>query len=198
MGATGISFFPAHNLGNRLEAPGRNPLLAASNSPQRQRPGNVGHLYMCGSSGTSAPSIQRIGFNNTATTSAKGWQHDEGGGRRVAGGRDHQRGMRSSDGVLQRKCALRFAGSDFLWRQHAGQGKQLRKSKLRHFRQCDGNAGNVDHLSSIQELNGPSGIVVGNNANTATGNFPQRRASISQDRETAQSAFHVAHPQWWA
>ena len=36
-----------------------------------------------------------------------------------------------------------------------------------------GTPGTLTILSSIQEVNGPSGIVVDNNANTTTGNFPQ-------------------------
>jgi hypothetical protein len=136
--------------------------------------GSVGHLYMCGSSGTSAPTIQRIGFNNTATTFAN----------KVGTMNTAVDGVSLAVATASAECApvteffnanapsasqdLIFFGVNTL-----GSGSNCAGAGCVMSVNVTGTPGTLTILSSIQEVNGPSGIVVDNNANTTTGNFPQ-------------------------
>jgi hypothetical protein len=136
--------------------------------------GNAGHLYMCGSSGTSAPTIQRIGFNNTATTFA-----NKTGTMNTA-----VDAVTLAVATNSAECApvteffnanapsatqdLIFFGVNTL-----GSGANCAGAGCVMSVNVTGTPTTLAILSSIQEVGGPSGIIVDNNANTTAGNFPQ-------------------------
>ena len=126
--------------------------------------GNAGHLYMCGSSGTSAPTIQRIGFNNTATTFANktGTMNTavDAATLTVASG------SAECAPVTELFNANAPAGSQdliFFGVQNLGSGAACGGAGCVMSINVTGTPATLAILSSIEEVNGPSGIVVDNN-----------------------------------
>jgi hypothetical protein len=130
--------------------------------------GNAGRLYMCGSSGTSAPTIQRIGFNNAATTFA-----NKTGTMNTA-----VDAITLAVATNSAECApvteffnanAPAASQDliFFGVQNLGSGAACGGAGCVMSINVTGTPTTLTILSSIEEVNGPSGIIVDNNGTGA-------------------------------
>lgn len=126
--------------------------------------GNAGHLYMCGSSGTSAPTIQRIGFNNTATTFANTTGTMNTAVDAVT--------LTVATGSAECAPVTEFFSANapaasrdliFFGVQNLGSGAACGGAGCVMSINVTGTPGTLAILSSIEEVNGPSGIIVDDN-----------------------------------
>jgi hypothetical protein len=132
--------------------------------------GSTGHLYLCGSSATSLPTLQRIGFNNTATTFA-----NKTGTMDTAVDTTPQ--LQIASAAIDCSPLTEFfntnaaANQDQIFFGVATNGAGAACSATVGCVMAvniTGTPGSLTILSSIAEIGGPSGIIVDNNANTTT------------------------------
>jgi hypothetical protein len=126
--------------------------------------GNAGHLYMCGSSASSTPTIQRIGFNNTATTFA-----NKTGTMNAA---VDAATLTVASGSAECAPVTEFFNANapaasqdliFFGVQNLGSGAACGGAGCVLSINVTGTPATLAILSSIEEVNGPSGIIVDNN-----------------------------------
>jgi hypothetical protein len=138
--------------------------------------GNTGRLYLCGSSATSLPTLQRIGFNNTATTFANktGTMNTTVDATPV---------LQIASAAVDCSPLTEFSNTNATLNQDqiffgvasngAGAGCSATIGCVMAVN-ITGIPATLTINSSIAEVKGPSGIIVDNNANTAlTTGFPQ-------------------------
>ena len=136
--------------------------------------GNAGHLYLCGSSATNLPTLQRIGFNNTATTFT-----NKTGTMNTAV--DTTPVLQVASTSVECSPPTEFfntnaaaASQDLLFFGVTDHGVGAACSATVGCVMSvniTGTPASLTVASSIAEITGPSGIIVDNNANTTT--FPQ-------------------------
>ncbi len=138
--------------------------------------GSVGSLYMCGSSATSAPTIQRIGFTNTGRVPASPFANPVGTMNAAvdAATLAVATGSAECSPVTELYNANAPAASRdqiFFGVQNLGSGANCGGGGCVMSVNVTGTPGTLAIANSIAETNGPSGIIVDNDANTTT--FPQ-------------------------
>jgi len=138
--------------------------------------GSVGSLYMCGSSATSAPTIQRIGFTNSGRVPASPFANPVGTMNAAVDSATLTVATGSAEcaPVTELYNANAPAASRdqiFFGVQNLGSGTNCGGAGCVMSVNVTGTPGSLAIANSIAEINGPSGIIVDNDANTAT--FPQ-------------------------
>ena len=138
--------------------------------------GSVGLLYMCGSSATSAPTIQRIGFTNSGRVPASPFANPVGTMNAAVDlvTLAVATGSAECAPVTELYNANAPAASRdqiFFGVQNLGSGANCGGAGCVMSVNVTGTPGTLAIANSIAEINGPSGIIVDNAANTTT--FPQ-------------------------
>ena len=152
--------------------------------------GSVGSLYMCGSSATSAPTIQRIGFTNSGRSPASPFTNPVGTMNAAVDGTTLTVATSSAEcaPVTELYNANAPAGSRdqiFFGVQNLGSGTNCGGAGCVMSVNVTGTPATLAIANSIAEINGPSGIIVDNVANTTS--FPQASSLYfsSQGNSTA-------------
>lgn len=138
--------------------------------------GSVGSLYMCGSSATSAPTIQRIGFTNSGRVPASPFANPKGTMNVAVDAATLTVAAGSTDcaPVTELYNANAPAASRdqiFFGVQASGSGTNCGGAGCVMSVNVTGTPATLAIASSIAEINGPSGIIVDNDAITTS--FPQ-------------------------
>jgi hypothetical protein len=138
--------------------------------------GSVGSLYMCGSSAPSAPTIQRIGFTNSGRVPASPFANPVGTTNAAvdAATLTVATGGAECAPVTELYNANAPAASRdqiFFGVQNLGTVANCGGAGCVMSVNVTGTPGTLAIANSIPEINGPSGIIVDNDANIAT--FPQ-------------------------
>jgi len=138
--------------------------------------GSVGSLYMCGSSATSAPTIQRIGFTNSGRVPASPFTNPIGTMNSAvdAATLTVATGSAECSPVTELYNANAPATSRdqiFVGVQTLGSGINCGGAGCVMAVNVTGTPGTLAIANSIAEINGPSGIIVDNDADTTS--FPQ-------------------------
>jgi hypothetical protein len=138
--------------------------------------GSAGFLYMCGSSATSAPTIQRIGFTNSGRIPASPFPNPVGTMNSAVDlvMLTVATGSAECSPVAELFNANAPAASRdqiFFGVQNRGSGINCGGAGCVMSVNVTGSPATLSIANSIAEVNGPSGIVVDNDANTTT--FPQ-------------------------
>jgi hypothetical protein len=132
--------------------------------------GSAGRLYMCGSSGTSAPTIQRIGFTNTGRVPASPFANPVG---TMNAAEDAGVGLTLAVATASAECApvtelfnasAPAASQDqiFFGVNGSGSGTNCGGAGCVMSVNVTGIPATLSIANSIAEINGPSGIVVDN------------------------------------
>ncbi|MGB2644751.1 MAG: hypothetical protein WA530_15355, partial [Candidatus Acidiferrum sp.] len=134
--------------------------------------GSAGHLYMCGSSINSSPTIKRIGFTNAGSTFANpvGTMNSAVDAVTLAVASNSA----ECSPVTEFFNANAPAGSQdliFFGVQNLGSGANCGGGGCVMSINVTGTPGTLTIANSIPEIDGPSGIIVYNDANTTT--YPQ-------------------------
>jgi hypothetical protein len=138
--------------------------------------GSVGSLYMCGSSATSAPTIQRIGFTNSGRIPASPFTNPVGTMNAAVDGTT----LTVATGSAECAPVTEFYNANapaasrdqiFFGVQNLGSGTNCGGAGCVMSVNITGTPATLAVANSIAEINGPSGIVVDNAANTTL--FPQ-------------------------
>jgi hypothetical protein len=152
--------------------------------------GSVGSLYMCGSSNTSAPTIQRIGFTNSGRVPASPFTNPIGTMNSAvdAATLTVATGSAECAPVTELYNANAPAASRdqiFFGVQNLGSGTNCGGGGCAMSVNVTGTPGTLAIASSIAETNGPSGIIVDNDADTTS--IPQSSSVYfsSQGNSTA-------------
>jgi hypothetical protein len=142
--------------------------------------GSTGHLYMCGSSSTSAPTIQRIGFTNTGRTPASPFANPTGTMNAAVDSVTLAVATASAEcspvtEFFNVNAPATSQDQIFFGVQDFGSGDSCAAGGCVMSISVTGTPATLTIGASIAEVNGPSGIIVDNNANTnlGAGNFPQ-------------------------
>jgi hypothetical protein len=152
--------------------------------------GSVGSLYMCGSSATSAPTIQRIGFTNSGRIPASPFTNPAGTMNAAVDGTT----LTVATGSAECAPVTEFYNANapaaskdqiFFGVQNLGSGTNCGGAGCVMSVNVTGTPATLAVANSIAEINGPSGIVVDNAANTTL--FPQSSSLYfsSQGNSTA-------------
>lgn len=152
--------------------------------------GGAGSMYMCGSSGTSAPTIQRIGFTNTGRTPPSPFANPIGTMNAAVDAVTLAvaTGSAECSPVTELYNANAPAASRdqiFFGVQNLGSGTNCGGAGCVMLINVTGTPGTLTIANSIRVVNGPSGIIVDNAANTTI--FPQSSSLYfsSQGNSTA-------------
>jgi len=135
--------------------------------------GSAGRLYMCGLSATSAPTIQRIGFTNSGRVPASPFANPVGTMNAAvdAATLTVATGSAECAPVTEFFNANAPAASQdqiFFGMQNLGSGTNCGGVGCVMSVNVTGIPGTLTIANSIAEINGPSGIIVDNSANTTT------------------------------
>jgi hypothetical protein len=138
--------------------------------------GSVGSLYMCGSSATSAPTIQRIGFTNSGRVPASPFANPVGTMNAAVDAVTLAvaTGSAECSPVTELYNANAPAASRdqiFFGVQTLGSGANCAGGGCVMSINVTGTPGTLAIAHSIEEINGPSAIIVDNDASTTT--YPQ-------------------------
>jgi hypothetical protein len=138
--------------------------------------GSAGRLYMCGSSASSLPTIQRIGFSNSSATSP--FANPIGTMNAAVDGVT----LTVASAAVECAPLTEFFNASapassqdqiFFGVQNSGSGANCGGGGCVMAINVTGTPSSLSIGSSIAEVGGPSGIIVDNNANPNTGSFPQ-------------------------
>jgi hypothetical protein len=140
--------------------------------------GSVGRLYMCGSSATNLPTIQRIGFSNSARTPVSPFPNPVGTMNPAIDAATIQVASAAAECSPLTEFFNANAATNqdqiFFGMQNSGSGANCAGGGCVMSINVTGIPVTLSILSSIAEVGGPSGIIIDNNANTATsGGAPQ-------------------------
>jgi hypothetical protein len=152
--------------------------------------GSAGSLYMCGSSATSAPTIQRIGFTNSGRIPASPFSNPAGTMNAAVDAAT----LSVATGSAECAPVTEFYNANapvasrdqiFFGVQNLGSGTNCGGTGCVMSVNVTGTPATLAIANSIAEINGPSGIVVDNAANTTS--FPQSSSLYfsSQGNSTA-------------
>jgi len=138
--------------------------------------GGVGSLYMCGSSSTSAPTIQRIGFTNSGRVPPSPFANPIGTMNAAVDAATVTVATGSAEcaPVTELYNANAPAASRdqiFFGVQTLGSGTNCGGAGCVMAVNVTGTPATLTIANSIAEINGPSGIIIDNDANTTT--YPQ-------------------------
>jgi hypothetical protein len=152
--------------------------------------GSVGSLYMCGSSPTSAPTIQRIGFTNSGRIPPSPFANPVGTMNAAvdAATLTVATGSAECAPVTELYNANAPAASRdqiFFGVQTLGSGTSCGGAGCVMSVNVTGTPANLAIANSIAEINGPSGIIVDNDANTALSPQSSSLYFSSQGNSTA-------------
>ena len=152
--------------------------------------GSVGSLYMCGSSATNAPTIQRIGFTNSGRVPPSPFANPKGtmnpatdaATLTVATG-----GTECAPITEFYNASAPAASRDqiFFGVQNLGSGSSCGNAGCVMSVNVTGSPATLAIANSIAVINGPSGIIVDNNANTASFSQASSLYFSSQGNSTA-------------
>jgi hypothetical protein len=138
--------------------------------------GSVGSLYMCGSSATSAPTIQRIGFTNSGRVPASPFANPVGTMNAAVDAATLTVATGSAEcapvtELFNANAPAASRDQIFFGVQNLGSGGACGGAGCVMSVNVTGTPAILAIANSIAEINGPSGIIVDNAANTTT--FPQ-------------------------
>jgi hypothetical protein len=138
--------------------------------------GSAGSLYMCGSSATSAPTIQRIGFTNTGRTPASPFANPVGTMNAAVDAATLTVATGSAEcspvtELYNPNAPAASRDQIFFGVQNLGSGSHCAGAGCVMSVNVTGKPATLAIANSIEEVNGPSGIVVDDVANTTS--FPQ-------------------------
>ncbi len=152
--------------------------------------GGVGSLYMCGSSNTSAPTIQRIGFTNSGRVPPSPFANPIGTMNAAVDAATLTVATGSAECVPVTEfynAAAPAASRDqiFFGVQNLGSGTNCGGAGCVMAVNVTGTPATLTIANSVAEINGPSGIIVDNDANTTS--YPQASSLYfsSQGNSTA-------------
>ncbi|MBZ5625444.1 MAG: hypothetical protein LAQ69_43125 [Acidobacteriia bacterium] len=135
--------------------------------------GSAGSLYMCGSSGSSAPTIQRIGFTNSGRVPASPFANAAGTMNAAVDAAT----LTVATGSAECAPVTEFFNANapaasrdqiFFGVQNLGSGANCGGAGCVMSVNVTGTPGSLAIANSIAEINGPSGIIVDNDASTAS------------------------------
>ena len=135
--------------------------------------GSEGHLYMCGSSTSSAPTIQRIGFTNTDRTPASPFANPIGTMNAAVDTVTLTVATASAEcspvtEFYNANAPAASADQIFFGVQNLGSGTNCGASGCVMSVNVTASPTTLAIANSIEEVDGPSGIIVDNAANTTT------------------------------
>ncbi len=138
--------------------------------------GSAGSLYMCGSSASSGPTIQRIGFTNTGRIPASPFANPIGTMNAAVDAATLTVATGSAEcspvtELFNTNAPAASRDQIFFGVQNLGSGTNCGGAGCVMSVNVTGTPATLAIANSIQEVNGPSGIVVDDVANTTT--FPQ-------------------------
>lgn len=138
--------------------------------------GSVGSLYMCGSSATSAPTIQRIGFTNSGRTPASPFANPVGTMNAAVDAATLTVATGSAECApvteLYNANAPAASSDQIVFGVQAlGSGTNCGAAGCVMAVNVTGTPATLAIANSIAVINGPSGIIIDNDANTTL--FPQ-------------------------
>ena len=152
--------------------------------------GSVGSLYMCGSSNTSAPTIQRIGFTNSGRVPASPFSNPIGTMNSAVDAATLTVATGSAEcapvtELYNANAPVASRDQIFFGVQNLGSGTNCGGAGCAMSVNVTGTPGTLAIANSIAEINGPSGIIVDNDADTTS--FPQSSSLYfsSQGNSTA-------------
>ena len=138
--------------------------------------GSVGSLYMCGSSATSAPTIQRIGFTNSGRTPASPFANPVGTMNAAVAAATLTVATGSAEcgpvtELYNANAPAASADQIFFGVQTLGSGANCGGAGCVMSVNVTGTPTTLAIANSIEVIGGPSGIIVDNDASTTT--YPQ-------------------------
>jgi hypothetical protein len=138
--------------------------------------GSVGSLYMCGSSATSAPTIQRIGFTNSGRTPASPFANPIGTMNAAVAAATLTVATGSAEcapvtELYNANAPAASADQIFFGVQALGSGANCGGAGCVMSVNVTGTPATLAIANSVEVVGGPSGIIVDNDANTTT--YPQ-------------------------
>jgi hypothetical protein len=152
--------------------------------------GSAGSLYMCGSSASSAPTIQRIGFTNSGRTPASPFANPVGTMNAAVDAATLTVATGSAEcapvtELYNANAPAASADQIFFGVQNLGSGTNCGAAGCVMAVNVTGTPATLAIANSIAVINGPSGIIIDNDANTTL--FPQSSSLYfsSQGNSTA-------------
>ena len=138
--------------------------------------GSAGAMYMCGSSGNSTPTIQRIGFTNSGRTPASPFANAVGTMNAAVDGVKLAVATASAEcspvtEFFNAKAPAASRDQIFFGVQNLGSGANCGAAGCVMSINVTANPGTLAIANSIAEINGPSGLVVDGAADMTT--YPQ-------------------------
>jgi hypothetical protein len=135
--------------------------------------GSVGSLYMCGSSATSAPTIQRIGFTNSGRVPPSPFTNQTGTMNAAVDAATLTVATGSAEcapltELYNVNAPAASKDQIFFGVQTLGSGTNCGGAGCVMAVNVTATPASLAIANSIREINGPSGIIVDNDANTAT------------------------------
>ena len=152
--------------------------------------GSVGSMYVCGSSATSAPTIQRVGFTNSGRVPASPFANPVGTMNAAVDAATLAVATGSAEcapvtELYNANAPLASRDQIFFGVNMLGSGANCGGAGCVMSVNVTGTPGSLSIANSIPEVGGPSGIIVDNVANTVS--FPQASSLYfsSQGNSTA-------------